>query len=84
MVTRCLKDIFTTYKKPLIMFNIIVFSYMLLLWDCTITASTKNNTYKLEYNGLVWVALDHHTINIYHSSDTPMKWLSIQKTPTQK
>lgn len=30
------------------------------------------------------VALDHHTINIYDSSDTPMKWLSIQKIPNQK
>jgi hypothetical protein len=75
------KDVFTTYKKPLIGFMILIFSYLLLLWDCTITATTKYNTYELEYKGLVWVALDYHTIKIYHSSDTPMKWLSIKKIP---
>lgn len=52
-------------------------TYLLLLWDFNATYSNSRKEYKVEYNGLVWVALDYWSIEKYHSLDKPMKWISV-------
>ena len=53
--------------------------YLLFLLDFKIKYSNDNFTYKVEYNGLLWVALDHYTIDKYNSTDIPIKWIKIIK-----
>jgi len=51
--------------------------YLLFLLDFKFKYSNDNFTYKVEYTGLLWVALDHYTIDKYNSTDIPIKWIKI-------
>jgi len=60
--------------------SIVIIVYLLLLWDHTVTYSGKRYEYKLQYYGLVWVALDYWSIKKYRSNDKPMRWISFTRT----
>lgn len=47
---------------------------LLLFLDLEITYASEKFTYKIKYNGVVWVALDYFTLWLYESDETPMKW----------
>ncbi len=53
---------------------IIALLYILVLFDFNASFETKKFKYTLDYSGLLWVGLDHWSINKYHSDDKPMKW----------
>jgi hypothetical protein len=53
--------------------------YIILLFSFKLTYSNDKLTYIINYNGLLWVALDNYTINKYHSNDIPMKWFNFTK-----
>ena len=55
----------------------IIAAYFIFIWDCKITYTDVDKVIKIEYNGLVWVALDYYSIIKYKSSDIPKKWISL-------
>jgi len=57
----------------------IIALYLLFLFDFTATIERNKRVVKIEYHGLMWVALDLYTIWKYDSSDKPIKWLSINE-----
>lgn len=63
-------------KKMLL---ILVITYLVFIFNCTITVKYRTTEYTLKYNGLLWVGLDYYTILKYHSSDAPMRYISLSK-----
>lgn len=61
-------------RKNMIFITLIVVAYMAFIQSFDLTYERKNIFHKIEYNGLLWVALDYYTIVKYNSSDKPMKW----------
>jgi hypothetical protein len=59
---------------------IIIATYVLILWDFTLSYSNGKKEYKIEYNGLLWVGLDYWSICKYKSSDKPIKWINITRS----
>ncbi|AEL24004.1 hypothetical protein Cycma_0222 [Cyclobacterium marinum DSM 745] len=62
------------------LFILFIILYWLLFGDFKIDISTKTKKYEIEYNGVIWVALDCWSIWRYHSYETPIKWFSITIT----
>lgn len=62
--------------------------YLIFLWDYTLTVTSKKPTYTLthcfDYNGLLWVILDHWSIRNYQSNDKAIKWISYKRTITHR
>lgn len=52
--------------------------YILIFWDFYASIETRRHLYKLEYNGILWIALDCWSIVKYKSPDKPMKMISFQ------
>ena len=63
---------------------IALFVYGFLFGDLHASLRINNSKYKMEYNGIVWVALDRWSIWKYHSLDKPMKFISFSKKYKQK
>ena len=64
----------------MILILILIEAYILLLWDFGICAETKTHKYVIEYNGLVWVALDCWSIAKYKSPDKPIRMIFYKST----
>jgi hypothetical protein len=62
------------------MILILSIAYLILIWDFTLTVSTKETKIKVEYNGLFWVSLDYWSINKYQSTDKCVKWIKFEVT----
>lgn len=54
---------------------IVIILYILLLWDFRLKITTKNSTLIINYNGLVWVALDKYSMLKYKMKNSPIKWI---------
>lgn len=65
-------------KAKMILFVIII--YLILFFDFEATYQCGKITHKIEYNGIVWIALDYCTIVKYHSDDKPMSFVKYSKT----
>jgi hypothetical protein len=51
--------------------------YILVLWDVKLKFSSSRETWKLEYNGLLWVGLDRWSITKYRSNDRPKQFVEM-------
>jgi hypothetical protein len=60
--------------------SIILAFYLIFLFECKVTYSNKNLIWNFEYQGLLWVILDHWSIWKYNSNDKPIKWFDWNKT----
>lgn len=58
---------------------ILIAVYLLTIFDLTASYTRKNNGYKLQYYGLLWVVLDYWSIKKYRSNDVPKKWITISR-----
>lgn len=61
-------------RKNMIVLYIIL-AYIVLLFDLKVEITRNDKTTHIEYNGLIWVGLDHYSIWKYDSDDKPMKWI---------
>lgn len=57
---------------------ILILLYFLLLSDFQFTYQSDCRKYQIEYNGLLWVALDFYSIKKYHSNDKLIKWINFK------
>jgi hypothetical protein len=61
------------------MIIIIILAYLVFVIDFKISYANKTHVYILQYNGLLWVALDLWSIKKYNSNDTPLKYVEISR-----
>lgn len=54
--------------------------WLVFFQSSTVTYTNNNYSYRIGYNGLVWVGLDHWSIWKYQSDDKPMKWIKYKRT----
>ena len=59
---------------------ILIAAYLLTLFDLKAKYTSKKHEYKLQYYGLLWVALDNWSIKKYKSKDVPKKWITISRS----
>lgn len=59
---------------------ITIIVYLIFLGDFKLSYSNKKYTWKVEYNGLLWVGLDYWSIWKYDSNDKPMNWIYYEKS----
>lgn len=59
---------------------IIIAIYIIFFASGQVKYTLDNDQYKIKYHGLLWVGLDYYTINKYHSTDMPMKWIEYSHT----
>lgn len=57
----------------------IIIAYLVILFDCKIEYTNNSNTYKLDYNGLLWVGLDYYLKLRYDNTYVPMRWVKWTK-----
>ena len=69
-------------KKDMIL-PIICLIWLVFLQNWNMTIRNKTYSYKVSYNGLLWVGLDYYTIIKYQSNDEPMKWIKYKRTKVQ-
>lgn len=57
---------------------IIICLYLIFIFNLQIFLTIAKRNITVEYNGLLWVALDRITILVYDSDDKPMNWIEMR------
>lgn len=65
-------------QNMILLVILLIWLVFLQKWKLTIT--NKNYSYKVSYNGLLWVGLDYCAIIKYKSDDRLMKWIKYKRT----